>query len=73
MRLLTLENVRREVFPASRSTIYRQMDEGRFPKPVRIGGRNYWRADVLSEWVEKYAPRHDTGGNESAVDGADDG
>ena len=63
MRLLTLENVRQEVFPCSRASIYRMLKEGRFPQPVQINGRILWRADVLAEWVEENAPRHDIDDN----------
>ena len=33
----------------SRATIYREMDAGNFPLPIRIGGSNRWPlADVLA-------------------------
>jgi predicted DNA-binding transcriptional regulator AlpA len=41
------------------------LKEGRFPKPSQIAGRNYWREDVLAEWVEKNAPRPDNNATES--------
>jgi len=37
----------------SRSTIYALMEEGRFPRPVRIGKRAVaWRDSDLREWLE---------------------
>lgn len=35
----------------SRSSIYRMMDEGEFPRPIRIGRRAVaWRASDLDRW-----------------------
>ncbi len=37
----------------SRSTIYAQMAEGTFPKPVRLGKRAVgWTDSTIEEWVE---------------------
>ncbi len=37
----------------SRSTIYTQMAEGTFPKPVRLGKRAVgWTESSISEWLE---------------------
>lgn len=36
----------------SRSTIYRKMDEGTFPRNIRIAGRcSGWREAAIDEWV----------------------
>ena len=36
-----------------RSTIYRWMDEGRFPKSVRLGGRSVaWIEHEIDEWLQ---------------------
>ena len=35
-----------------RSTVYRWMDEGRFPKPVRLGSRSVaWIEHEIDEWL----------------------
>lgn len=35
-----------------RSTIYKWMDEGRFPRPLKIGGRAIaWRQSDLNDWM----------------------
>ena len=35
----------------SRSSIYRMMDEGEFPRPIRIGKRAVaWRASSIERW-----------------------
>lgn len=37
----------------SRATLYRRIDEGRFPPPVHLGGRACgWRASALQEWID---------------------
>ncbi|UWQ07920.1 helix-turn-helix transcriptional regulator [Aliiroseovarius crassostreae] len=36
----------------SRTSIYRMMDEGEFPRPVRVGKRAVaWREADLTEWL----------------------
>ena len=43
----------------SRSTIYRHMSEGSFPKPVSLGARAIgWFESEISEWVNKRLPVH---------------
>lgn len=40
-----------------RSTIYRWMSEGRFPKPVRLGGHLVaWPEERIDLWVEERTP-----------------
>lgn len=37
----------------SRSTVYRRIAEGRFPAPVRLGGRaSAWPAEALQAWID---------------------
>ena len=36
----------------SRSSVYRFMAEGTFPKPVSIGARKAWLASEVSEWID---------------------
>jgi prophage regulatory protein len=48
--LLRMKNVK-ELLGASRSTIYRWIGEGTFPRPVRVGERSVrWRLDDLEAW-----------------------
>jgi prophage regulatory protein len=38
----------------SRSTIYRRMEEGSFPKSISIGGRlQGWTESSVQGWIEK--------------------
>lgn len=38
----------------SRSTIYRMIKLGHFPKAIRLGARAIgWRQSVVTDWIEK--------------------
>jgi len=42
----------------SRSTLYAQMAEGAFPKPVRLGKRAVgWPEHTIAEWLESRVSR----------------
>lgn len=41
-RFLTLTELRAKLGNRSRSAIYTDLEEGRLPQPVRLGGRLYW-------------------------------
>ena len=46
-RFLTLTELRAKLGNRSRSAIYTDLEAGRLPKPVKLGGRLYWpEADV---------------------------
>lgn len=37
----------------ARSTIYQMVNEGRFPRPVRLGGRAVaWLETEINDWVD---------------------
>ena len=38
--------------PVSKSKLYKLMNEGAFPRPVRLGGVAVWRADDVDEWLK---------------------
>lgn len=42
---------RRRIGDPSRTTLWRWVNAGLFPKPVRIGGRNYWSDAEVDEWI----------------------
>jgi prophage regulatory protein len=41
-----------EMTALSRATIYREMDAGRFPLPIRIGGNNRWPVAEILDFIE---------------------
>ena len=52
-RLIRLREVQYRV-GLGRSTIYRWMTEGRFPKPVRLGGHAVaWKQDEIDCWISQ--------------------
>lgn len=42
MRYLTFADLRAKLGNRGRTTIYRDVDMGRLPKPIKIGSRLYW-------------------------------
>lgn len=57
-RLIRLKEVQNRV-GLGRSTIYRWMAEGNFPKPVRLGGHAVaWVLDDIDRWVSKRIGRN---------------
>jgi prophage regulatory protein len=64
-RLIRLPEVRRLV-PLCRATIYQLISQGKFPKPVGIGGRAVaWIETEVEAWVEAKV-RAARGGSEAA-------
>ena len=50
-RLIRLKEVQHRV-GLGRSTIYRWMAEGKFPKPVQLGGYAVaWAEDEIEDWI----------------------
>ena len=42
-----------ELLGLSHTTVYKMVDEGRFPRPLRIGpNTTRWRSDQVTEWME---------------------
>lgn len=55
-RLLRLREVMRKTGMGS-STIYRKMDQGEFPRPVRISPTMVrWRESEIDAWIDSLAP-----------------
>ncbi|MHB1157128.1 MAG: helix-turn-helix transcriptional regulator [Phycisphaerales bacterium] len=44
------------MFGVSRAHLYRMMDRGAFPKPLRLGGAVRWRVDELRAWIDAGMP-----------------
>ena len=40
------------LIPVARSTLYLLMQESDFPKPVRIGGRVFWKAEDIHAYID---------------------
>ena len=58
IRLIRLKEVQHRV-GLGRSTIYRWMGEGKFPKPVQIGSYIVaWPEDIIDDWIRQYTNDH---------------
>lgn len=44
---LTLNKLRAKLGGRSRTAIYDDLETGRLPKPLKLGGRLYWPKDVV--------------------------
>ncbi|WP_082150928.1 AlpA family transcriptional regulator [Chromobacterium sp. LK1] len=55
-RFLRLEEVERMV-GFHYSTIYRRIQKGEFPAPIKIGTSSRWRLLDVSAWMEKVVNR----------------
>ena len=42
MKYLNFNELRSKLGGRGRTTIYRDFEEGRLPKPIKLGGRLYW-------------------------------
>lgn len=60
MRILRLKDVTSQTGLA-RSTIYKYIDAGSFPKPVPLGGRSVgWVESEIQEWIANAIQQRDT-------------
>ena len=55
MQYLTLTQVQAKLGGRGRTTIYRDVDLGRLPKPVKIGGRLYWAESDIDAAIAAHA------------------
>lgn len=55
LRYLTMKDVRKALGGRSRSAIYNDLDAGRLPQPLRLGGRLLWRSDELESHLARLA------------------
>lgn len=46
-KYLTFTELRAKLGNRSRSAVYDDLAAGRLPKPLKLGGRNYWPEDEL--------------------------
>ena len=47
MRYLSFRDLQAKLGGRGRTTIYRDVENGRLPKPVKIGSRLYWPEDAI--------------------------
>lgn len=55
MRLLNSNQLREKLGGRGRTTIYRDIEAGRLPRPILLGGRNYWIEDEVDKAMQNLA------------------
>ena len=53
MKYLNLAQLSAKLGDRSRSSIYRDVDCGRLPPPVRLGSRIYWVEGDIEKWLRE--------------------
>ena len=53
MKYLTLRELQAKIGGRGRTTIYRDCEEGRLPKPVKIGSRLYWPEAEIDTFISE--------------------
>lgn len=38
--------------PVHRSTLWRRIQDGTFPKPISLGDRSFWRSDEVTAYID---------------------
>lgn len=54
MRYLSFKELQEKLGGRGRSTIYRDVDLGRLPQPLKIGGRLYWVEKTVDDTLASY-------------------
>lgn len=54
-RLITMAELRAKLGNRSRSAIYADLSAGRLPKPIKLGGRIYWRESDIDQRMNDLA------------------
>lgn len=54
-KYLTLTELRSKLGNRSRSAIYADLSAGRLPKPIKLGGRIYWRESDIDQRMNDLA------------------
>lgn len=49
MRYLTFRDLQKKLGGRGRTTIYRDLDVGRLPQPIKLGSRLYWIEDEVDQ------------------------
>jgi predicted DNA-binding transcriptional regulator AlpA len=55
MRLLSFRDVQVKLGGRGRTSLYRDVEHGRLPRPMKIGSRLYWREDDVDAAISAMA------------------
>ncbi|MEP3632376.1 MAG: AlpA family phage regulatory protein [Shimia thalassica] len=53
MNYLNFSELRRKLGDRGRTTIYRDVEAGRLPEPIKLGGRLYWVEEDIDKALAK--------------------
>jgi predicted DNA-binding transcriptional regulator AlpA len=53
MKYLTFNDLRAKLGNRGRTTIYRDVEAGRLPKPIKLGVRLYWVEDQVDQHIKE--------------------
>ncbi len=56
MKYLNFSELRAKLGGRGRSTVYRDIEEGRLPKPIKLGGRLYWIESAVDSALNPETP-----------------
>jgi prophage regulatory protein len=59
MRYLSFSQLSQKLGGRSRSSLYRDIETGRLPPPLKLGGRRYWREIDVDRALERFASEED--------------
>lgn len=60
MQYINIHDLKKKL-DRSENNIYKLCEQGIIPKPVRIGGKNLWREDLVDKAIDKLAAQQDAG------------
>lgn len=58
LRLLDASQIL-ELVPVSRTTLWRWVESGEFPRPLKVGGTNLWQNVEVRSWLRKLTRNKD--------------
>ena len=50
-RFLAINDILRFI-PIGRTTLFKMIKDGRFPKPFRLGRFDFWHTDVIQQYID---------------------
>ena len=51
MKYLSFSELRAKLGGRGRTTVYRDIEFGRLPQPIKLGGRLYWIESQVDDWL----------------------
>ena len=55
MRYISFSDLRAKLGGRSRSAVYNDLEAGRLPKPIKLGGKLYWNEADIDAAMERHA------------------